>query len=325
MIVRLLVVLCSIAFFLCIPGHSVAAVFGSLYNHSTSRNDLYSIDAKQGVATFLNSIDFEAGEAIWQLTIENARAYTQSSRNNLYEIDTLTGGMLSVKSIPMMQTMTSRGNGSLFGVTYNPSTNQNEVFSIDVATGATTFLNSFVFDSGSWNADLVRSNNRVFAQSSIGTLYEFDLGNGSIVSTKPGLVGFQSMVSNNQGSLVGILYNVTTSKNEFHSIDPISGTTSLLNSFNFDSFGWRGKLVLEGDSVYAISSIGSLYRFDFTTGVIRSVTPGLPEFGIMASSFELQQPVPEPSSIVVFLQGATLIWFRKKARKLSAIPRAEGT
>jgi outer membrane protein assembly factor BamB len=243
------------------------------------------------------------------LTIEDGKAYTQSSKNNLYEIDTLTGAILSVKSIPTMQTMTSTGNGSLFGVTYNSVTGKNEIYSIDTTTGFTTLLNSFAFDSGSWNAELIRSNDRVFAQSSSGTIYEFNVSTGAIVSTTAGIPGM-SLLANDAGSLVGISYNNTTSKNELYSIDRVSGATSLLNSFDLDS-GYRVRFYQDG-SVYVASTAGTLYEFDFLTGVSRSVTYGLPQLHASDYSYKSQQPVPEPSTIAILLQGSVLIMLRKK-------------
>jgi hypothetical protein len=61
MFTRLLSVASVVTFLLCLSGQSIAAVFGSVFNHITSRNDLYSIDTKSGVATHLGSIDFDSG------------------------------------------------------------------------------------------------------------------------------------------------------------------------------------------------------------------------------------------------------------------------
>ncbi len=72
---------------------------------------------------------------------------------------------------------------ALIGMSYNSATSQNELYSIDPATGTTSLLNSFAFDTGAWIGELAITNSRIFTQSSGGTLYEFYLNSGAILST----------------------------------------------------------------------------------------------------------------------------------------------
>lgn len=75
------------------------------------------------------------------------------------------------------------------------------------------------------------------------------------------------------GQLVGISYNPDTNENEFRTVNPESGVTSVLNTFQFASGGYYGLFSDPARNVaYAPSGQNELYRFDLTTGQILGVT-----------------------------------------------------
>jgi subtilase family serine protease len=73
-------------------------------------------------------------------------------------------------------------------------------------------------------------------------------------------------------SVLGIGYNASTSQNYLASINPATGSSTVLNSFVFSSGGWVSSTLTAANSiVYALSSNDShLYRFDANTGAILS-------------------------------------------------------
>ena len=72
------------------------------------------------------------------------------------------------------------------------------------------------------------------------------------------------------GTLVGISYNDVSLHNEVHSVDPNTGVTTLLSSFDFSSGGWYASLIpdVEAGVFYAESGDAVLYKFDGSTGAI---------------------------------------------------------
>ena len=124
-------------------------------------------------------------------------------------------------------------NAGMVGITYNEATMHNEVRGIDVTSGATLLLQSFDFNTGAWQPPIVAdpSGDRFYAQSSDGMLYTFDALTGQTLSTAPLDTYMQSFVAMTSG-IVGITYNEATRHNEVHQLDPTSGATTLLQSFD---------------------------------------------------------------------------------------------
>ena len=74
--------------------------------------------------------------------------------------------------------------GYILGIGFNGTTMQNEVRRVDPVTGVSTLLNSFMFSSGSWTAQIVvdEAANRFYAESGDHKLYQFDVATGAILS-----------------------------------------------------------------------------------------------------------------------------------------------
>ena len=123
------------------------------------------------------------------------------------------------------------------------------------------------------------------------TLYEFDLTNGNIVSTK-GLLqkDFSQLELGSADSLVGIRYNGPTQQYELRRISIATGASTLLKRFTFGYPGAYGDYstllvntatqrayavsepVYEMDSGVLLHPGNTLYEFDLTNGnIVRSV------------------------------------------------------
>ncbi len=72
-----------------------------------------------------------------------------------------------------------------------------------------------------------------------------------------------------------ITYNEATMHNEFLSLDPATGVTTVLNTFDFSTGFWLGDLVpIAGlGTAYAFSEDNKLYTFDYASGAILSAVP----------------------------------------------------
>ena len=246
-------------------------LYGISYNSTTPHNELHTIDPATGTISLLNSFDFDTGSYTGIIAVNKSGIFTQSSGGTLYKFDLNTGSILSTfASETQLQNIAAGPSGNLYGISYNSTTSHNELHTIDPATGTISLLNSFDFDTGSYTGIIAVNKSGIFTQSSGGTLYKFDLNTGSILSTFASETQLQNIAAGPSGNLYGISYNSTTSHNELHTIDPATGTISLLNSFDFDTGSYTGIIAVNESGIFTQSSGGTLYKFDLNTGSILS-------------------------------------------------------
>jgi len=185
-------------------------------------------------------------------------------------------------------------SGKLIGISYNPGLMQNQIRTLDPASGITRLLNTFTFSSGGWypgTFTLDPDSDRFYVQAGDGTLYTFDLKTGQILTTQMADTLMQTLAvkklrtgekskrdgwrkpiaGEDRGLLIGISYNPGLMQNQIRTLDPASGITRLLNTFTFSSGGWYpGTFTLDPDSdrFYVQAGDGTLYTFDLRTGQI---------------------------------------------------------
>jgi hypothetical protein len=189
------------------------------------------------------------------------------------------GAILLSASLGAISQGGSAAAQTLIGLDYASATGQNEIRSIDTATGQTTLLNSFTFDSGTWVEGTVVSNpsaGKLYVESGAQTLYTFDLASGEILSTAPLQMFMQALIVDRQDRLIGIDYSSNTRHNEIRLVNPNNGNAVLLNSFSFDSGTWVEGTVVSNPSagkLYVESGAQTLYTFDLASGQILSTVP----------------------------------------------------
>ena len=186
----------------------------------------------------------------------------------------------------------------LLGIAYNSATARNEFRSIDPVTGVTTLLNSFTFSSGGFLSATFTCDPATGKAYTIsgGSLYSFSLSSGAVLSVAALNASMQVLGPGLAGNLVGIAYNSATARNEFRSIDPVTGVTTLLNSFTFSSGGFLSATFTcdpATGKAYTISG-GSLYSFSLSSGAVLSVA------ALNASMQTMRYSAPR---LVVFIPG----------------------
>jgi hypothetical protein len=176
----------------------------------------------------------------------------------------LVGGLLTIQTLSLAQ---------LIGISFNSSAAQNELRSIDPWTGSSSLLNAFSFGTNGWRADTLvsdPSSGIICAISADNRLFRFDSVTGAFLGA-PNTGSMIAAMDQGYAGLVGISYNASTSQNEFRTVDPASGTTTLLQSFTFGSGGWRPSTFVSDPTAgvaYAVSSDNRLYTFSLATGAL---------------------------------------------------------
>lgn len=179
-------------------------------------------------------------------------------------------------SAALLLSTTSISMANLIGLAYNSSTAQNEIRSVDPQSGSTTLLNSFTFSSGSSRAATFISDplfGRAYVVSGDDKLYSFSLSSGALLAMPQIDTSFTAIDRAGNGQLVGI--NFSGSQAQFRSINPATGTTTLLNTFTFANGFSLGTFVADPSvgTAYALSG-NQLYEFSLTSGAILA-TPTL--------------------------------------------------
>lgn len=165
---------------------------------------------------------------------------------------------------------------SLVGIKYNNSSQHNELFGIDAVTASTTLLNTFDFDSGAWYPSSLMSDiaaGNAYAVSSAKTLYTFNLATGAVQQSVAIDLGEISLGVS--GKLIG-LKDVSNGTWEFRSVDPTTGTTTMLSTFSLPSGYVSDSFVTDpstgpagtAGTAYLVSGDHKLYTFNVTTGAL---------------------------------------------------------
>lgn len=184
--------------------------------------------------------------------------------------------MKSLFSSAFFFSLVAAAAAQLVGINYNNSSQHNQYLCFNPATGATIVLNCFDYDSGFWypnsfTTDL--STSSAYAVSTAGTLYTFNLTSGNIQRFVP--LGISVIRPGLKGTLVGIK-NTSSGLFEFHSIDPVTGSSTPLGSFTL-SAGYFASTFLTDlatgpagsqGTAYLLSGDHKLYTFNVTTGAL---------------------------------------------------------
>ena len=278
---RILLVVIAVAFFLSFESVYATTLVGLRYNQDKTSYELHTIDVASGLSTFLGDMPNYGNSNFdrFELNHDKRRAgYWQDKI--LYEYDLTNGNLVTTTDLDIYKynTYEYASPTSVVSMSYNTDTQENELYLIEIGTGRTTLLRSFSFDSGSWNTGsfmTLPEMQRAFALSGANTLYEFDLTNGNILSTRavslPPGTGRYELLSRN--SIAALAYNDATGKNELYTTDIDTGRSTLLKSFTFDTGYYSADTFTVNRATkraYVMSSIGTLYEFDLTNGNILS-------------------------------------------------------
>lgn len=191
----------------------------------------------------------------------------------------LAGAGLLLANGPDLVALGGTPPGSLIGVTWNSTTEENEIRTVDPNTGTSSVVNTLTFDTGYWwpyTFGLYAPVGRCYATSSSNTLYVLDTTTGELLWTVPFDIEMQEWMPAGNGLLIGIGWNSTTQENELRTADPATGIWSFLNSFTFDTGYWFALSFSVDPSVgqcYATSSSNTLYVLDTTTGELLWTVP----------------------------------------------------
>jgi hypothetical protein len=121
----------------------------------------------------------------------NGRTFNQKSKSTMLGTKINTNA-LNLFLLFMVSTLflllhasSSLGSQIAIGISYNTETMQNEVRTIDPTTGASSLLNSLVFDNGGWTGHISVDvgSNSFYTISGGNRLYKFDLTTGAILAT----------------------------------------------------------------------------------------------------------------------------------------------
>jgi len=269
-------------------------LIGITYDHFVNKNEVRTMDAVTGNTVLLNS--FTPSSPTWapntlSVDLRTSHLYAESPDQILYTFELTTGRMLNRIFIGMtMEAMRARQDDLLIGIDFDTVKNQYEVRTVHSTTGTTDLLNSFTFRSGGWAPGTFCLNvgaNRFYAQAVDRTLYTFDLTTGRILALIPTEVNIQVLAARADGLLIGIARNLVTLDYEIRSMNPVTGATVLLNTFNFSSNGWNlSTFTLDrpNNRIFAQSAPdGTVYTFDAMTGSILATAKGDTLLEAMAS------------------------------------------
>jgi outer membrane protein assembly factor BamB len=184
--------------------------------------------------------------------------------------------MKSLFSAALFFSLIAAAAAQLVGINYNNSSQHNQYLCINPATGATTVLNCFDYDSGFWYPNSLTtdvSTSSAYAVSSAGTLYTFNLTTGNIQGAVP--LGISVIRPGLNGTLIGIK-NTSSGLFEFHSIDPATGSSTALSSFTMSAGYFANSFVTDlktgpaggQGTAYLLSGDHKLYTFNVTTGAL---------------------------------------------------------
>lgn len=212
-------------------------------------------------------------------------------------------------STVILLTAAAIANAQLSGLVYNSGTGNWEYRALNPISGATTLLNAFAMPDGFDSFLTDPSGGSAYVQSG-STLYGLNLASGAILNT-PTLDTMIAGYGVGNGGLVGLDYNSGTGNWEYRDINPVTGGTTLLNSFTLpDGYESSSFLTDPSTSSAYLQSGSTLYDLNLASGAILNTS--IPDQTMQAIGID---PVPEPSPLALAALGglAFLLRLRKKS------------
>ena len=270
--------------------------FGELaainYNYTTLHNQYLCVDSLTGSIVVLNTFDFDTGYWTGVLISDPAsnEAYALSSGKTLYTFD-INSGAIKQHVSTGLDLIAPAFNGELVGIK-NLSGGSFEFDSVDPVTGTTMMLSTFTLSSGyysdSFVTDLVSgtagSQGTAYFLESPNILHRFNVTNGASLGMTTLSGNIVGLAPGPNGTLATVQYN--GGQWGVYSTDPVTGNSTLLNTFNPSSGVAAGlcKSDLAANRLYQVAGT-TLYTFNLSTGslvsssnlamTLQSITPGL--------------------------------------------------
>lgn len=284
-------VLCT-AMILSLPARALGYGIGINFNSTTSKNDIYKVNFNSATSSFLSDVAFSSG--FWNpssFSIDPAARlfYIITADNTLYTFDLTTGAVLQTSKVSLFfQAAVLGKDGKLIGISSVGS--GSAFYEINPTDGTTPLspLNTVTLGGGGWVRETFLSDvaaGKFYILSADNTLYTFDLATGSVSAAQKlngDLKGpIQAVIAGKDGQLIGIGLivispGVISRESAFYSIDPSTGTASLLNTVVLSGGGWLSDTFSSdpaGNAFYIVSADNTLYTFSLTDASVNLTAP----------------------------------------------------
>jgi hypothetical protein len=299
--------LISAAIFLTAAATATAQLSGLDFNSGTGDWEYRTLDPISGTTTFLNAFALPDGFAGGSYVTDpsTGSAYLQTG-NSLYELNLASGAILNTPTLDTMIAGYGVGNGGLVGLDYNSGTGNWEYRNINPITGSTILLNTFALPDGLISGSLVTDPSTGSAYLQTGnSLYELNLASGTVLNT-PTLDTMIAGYGVGNGGLVGLDYNSGTGNWEYRNINPVTGSTTLLNTFVLPDGLISDSFVTDPSTgtAYLLSG-NSLYELNLASGAVLNTST--PDTFMQAIGVD---PVPEPAPLALAALGGLVFLLR---------------
>lgn len=153
--------------------------------------------------------------------------------------------------------------GQLVGLSYNSQTGENEFRSVDPGTGQSTVLNTFTLESGYSGFFSNPSKNEAYILSGPNQLIRFNLTTGELIGSTEMDVQYPTTTTGGPTGLTVAVSNHPDPTFDLKSLDPLSGETTLITSFQSNGIG---QIFADADTAYLPIWHDEILRFDLTSG-----------------------------------------------------------
>ncbi len=239
--------------------------------------------------------------------------YAVDSARVIYTIDPATGVKTPIGNV-------SPNAGTTAGLAYDPtsntvyltSTNNDSLYTLDLATGAATLVGSYGVDVFMHGLEWDSSTGTLYgASSSPNTFYNISTATG--LATEVGGMGLTSFTNLGYDSVNDRMYATNSSTDSFYSIDRSTGALSLIGPLLGPTNPNGLAYVPEIQTMYLVdNSTDTLYTLNLATGAATAVgsTGGGNLLGLVYVNV-----IPEPSTYALFGLGlvGVLVWRRRQA------------
>jgi hypothetical protein len=233
----------------------------------------------------------------------SAALYGTDSSGSLFKIDETTGSSTLVASSNPNASLGLAYN-SLTGVMYSIGLFNGNLSTINLSTGATTFVgnNNFPMTGLTFSQDF-------------STLYSLASNGGSLLAVNPTtaaatVIGATNpslldLATNSSGALFGGGFG------GIYSIDPLTGATTLIGG----TLTWTSIAFDASGNLYGIEiSTDALYKINASTGAA-TLVGGAIGGDVRGLAFEISAAVPEPSTWAMMILGFAGVGYMTYRRK----------